>query len=400
MKKIFYTVFLIALLLIGSVYAYGYMFKIIGANIRSKAGPIPGSVFISYVDNTTHSLKFARSPDIGITWTTSTVDSSVTVYSYTSIGTVDGKNIYISYTNNTNYDLRFARSTDSGLTWTTSIIDNTVSAGGFNSIAVVSNKIIYISYYDDTNNNLKIAKTIDGGTTWVLKTIATDLSNTDWTCAISAVDANTVYTTYSAVGASPWIVHHINVVKTTDGGATWILQNVTPSTGLPRNQQYVQPSIYALSVNTIYIAYMYSQGADLDLSKSTDGGVTWTQQVIDNTVSTGLGQGSSITANGSNVYITYFDNTNYNIKLARSSNNGTSWNLSVVNYVNSAGVRSSVSADGAKHVYVSTYDSTNPGRKLYFGISYNSGASFTNKIIDSVGNVGDYNSITNVYNPR
>ena len=82
-------------------------------------------------------------------------------------------NIYIShfrYEDTDLGDLRFSKSTDNGVTWSTEIIDSgsisgSSDTGWFTSLKTVGNTI-YILYYDVSNETLKLAKSIDAGETW------------------------------------------------------------------------------------------------------------------------------------------------------------------------------------------------------------------------------------------
>src|SRR3989344_81452 len=154
------------------------------------------NIFISYRDTTNLDLKFAKSTDGGLNWTTQVVDSTASVGAFTSISTIDANNIFISY-----YDggsatnLKFAKSTDAGSNWTTQAVDSTSTVGAYSSISAINTSNIFISYYDSTNADLKFAKSTDAGSNWT--TQAVDSTGTVGTyTSISAIDTNNIFISY------------------------------------------------------------------------------------------------------------------------------------------------------------------------------------------------------------
>jgi photosystem II stability/assembly factor-like uncharacterized protein len=99
----------------------------------------------------------------------------------------------------------------------------------------------------------KILKSTDGGATWILQR---DASHFDNLLDVHFADLNNGW----AVGGEQ--------LHTTDGGATWVNQN----TGLS-----VSFSVYAVSPTTAYI------GGIEEIAKTTNGGATWTIERPNNT---------------------------------------------------------------------------------------------------------------------
>jgi len=121
----------------------------------------PGIIRLAYYDAANGNLKMATSVNVGVNWSTETVDSQGITGLYTSMAVSAGK-VYISYFEDLNYNLKLAI-WDTGV-WTTQTVD-TNGVGEYTSIEVVGSSIA-ISYYDIVNQNLKLACSMDDGVTW------------------------------------------------------------------------------------------------------------------------------------------------------------------------------------------------------------------------------------------
>jgi hypothetical protein len=125
-------------------------------------------IYVAYFDQSdgNSKLKFGRSVNGGVIFSSRTIDnSSAVVGKYPSMA-IYGNTIFVAYYDEANGNLKIARSSDHGDTWDIDPVDNdTDNVGRFASLAVDGPKV-YISYYDETNKNLKFAKSIDGGNTW------------------------------------------------------------------------------------------------------------------------------------------------------------------------------------------------------------------------------------------
>src|ERR1022692_665611 len=119
---------------------------------------------ISYIDYTNSLLKFAKCNDVACSSPTLSIldnalNSGPTTLQYTSIAIGLDGNPVISYYNNTTNDLKFAKCNDPACVNTaTSTIDSVGDVGTYNSIAIASDGFPIISYYDNTNHDLKFAK--------------------------------------------------------------------------------------------------------------------------------------------------------------------------------------------------------------------------------------------------
>ena len=139
-----------------------------------------GFPVISYIDYTNSLLKFAKCNDVACSSPTLSIldnalNSGPTTLQYTSIAIGLDGNPVISYYNNTTNDLKFAKCNDPACVNTaTSTIDSVGDVGTYNSIAIGSDGFPIISYYDNTNHDLKFAKYVRSG--------GTGCAATNWTC--------------------------------------------------------------------------------------------------------------------------------------------------------------------------------------------------------------------------
>jgi hypothetical protein len=121
------------------------------------------AVHISYYDGTNDDLKYATcasSCSSASSWTTTSVDTTGDVGSFTSIAIDSNDAVHISYYDTTNKDLKYATcasSCSSASSWTTTSVDTTGIVGPYTSIAIDSNDAVHISYRDATNSDLKYA---------------------------------------------------------------------------------------------------------------------------------------------------------------------------------------------------------------------------------------------------
>jgi hypothetical protein len=188
-----------------------------------------GNIFISYYDATFGDLKIARSTDGGTVWSISSVDSTGDVGKYSSLDTVHSQattTVYISYYDDTSDNLKFARSTQFVFpTFTVSTVDSTGDMGQFSSIAAVNDttvdngQTVYISYYDADSNDLKLAASTNSGSSFSLST-AVSSGDVGQHSSIAIVDPTTIFISYfedAPIDAN----NKLRTVRSTDSGATF-----------------------------------------------------------------------------------------------------------------------------------------------------------------------------------
>ena len=168
-----------------------------------------------------------------------------------------------------------------------------------------------------------------GGSAWVENPVATDVPGDDrqW---IATDGSNTVYLTYKQLGVALSGTESIITVKSTDGGITFGQPSLvtTPSSGVQPGDQgniIVDPNNHA-----VYTVFIGSGGNQVYLAKSVDGGQTWILKLVfqANTGTNLANVFPNVAVDAaSNLYVAYSDGTN--IHLTVSKDGGTSWTAPV-----------------------------------------------------------------------
>ena len=121
-----------------------------------------GNPVMSYHDQTNGDLKVAKcvNPACPGSATRTTVDSAVSVGTYTSIAIGADGNPVISYTDSTNSDVKVAKCANAACTGSATVttIDGPDVVGSMTSIAVAPDGMPIVSYQDFTHQSLKVAK--------------------------------------------------------------------------------------------------------------------------------------------------------------------------------------------------------------------------------------------------
>lgn len=310
-------------------------------------------IFVSYFEKPDSQLRMVRSLDNGFTWEDIAIDNTSDVGRYSSIGALQNGTddyVYISYYDDATEILKFARSSDSGGAWTISTIDNATRVGENTSLATINhsgNNYIYITYYaqevdPSTKGLLRLARSTDGGVNWTIEVVDDRSTITDYIglfSSVVAVDDDSgppnIYVAYyyQYTGAQDLVFRSGTDDYTT--GITW-------DTALVIDSDDDVGSFTSLDIKDngtnydVYVAYYDTTNGDLSFLKSTDSGVNWgTPQQVDTEMgSIGLGEfyfhPISIKADAaSNIYITYAKagSEDWYFNIATSNDSGTNWDL-------------------------------------------------------------------------
>ncbi len=164
-------------------------------------------------------------------------------------GIIVGNNGYISKT------------TDGGFSWSSK---NSGVTDPLNSVSFANSQIGFVVGGNSNFNSIPILKTIDGGDNWVPQTNPThSLTN-----SVFAVNTDTAF-----------IGGYLTLIKTMNGGATWVLgMNGIAGAG-PLNFM----SIFFIEQTGYAVGYNMSNSGPV-IFKTTDNGLNWTQQITSSTV--------------------------------------------------------------------------------------------------------------------
>ncbi len=172
----------------------------------------------------------------------------------------------------------------------------------------------------------------------------------------------------------------------TDGGATWLTQDVRVNAGLPGLLSDT-PRL-AVSDAAVYVTWSdnrYSPNRDIRFNRSTDHGLTW--QPLDarlDRIVSGESVDPQIASADSNVYVVWEDSRNgsfgWDIYLNYSNDHGQTWQTS--------DIRLDTDAPGSAHshdpqivangssVYVTWYDNRNGQQRVFVNYSTDGGATW------------------------
>ncbi|MDO8269232.1 MAG: hypothetical protein Q7T54_01010 [Candidatus Levybacteria bacterium] len=173
-----------------------------------------GNPWISYKDQSIHTLKVAQYVGSGGTgctsaaWTCTTIDDPANnVGNYTSITFDNTGTAWISYTDISAFALKVAKYVGTGgsgctsSAWTCTTVDDhaTDDLGSFTSIAADPSGTVWVSYYDGTALSLKVAKYVGSGGNC---DTAPQTGSDAWDCTVVDNTTNDVGY-YSSIAFSP-----------------------------------------------------------------------------------------------------------------------------------------------------------------------------------------------------
>jgi photosystem II stability/assembly factor-like uncharacterized protein len=157
-----------------------------------------------------------------------------------------------------------ARSTDGGATWTTGIVTGVLPADEYVScLTAIDASTAWVGVIGNRANG-RILKTVDGGQTWVRQTTPQQFGNTN---SLPTVVHFFNATEGVCVGSPPLVSGPLEIYKTTDGGTTWTTVANTPAS---LSRENTAGNVYATSGNTIWIGTLQGR-----VFRSTDKGATW-----------------------------------------------------------------------------------------------------------------------------
>jgi hypothetical protein len=275
-----------------------------GISIGSSKGPTVFVVSWIEVVNGVGMLFMAYSDDYGNTFSPSVAVSQNPEAAYVT-GQVVINNSYALYALWTRWDggcwgsLYFRKSNSLGESWTD---QQTIYSGGCYSstpVVDVDGGNIIVAMYDDQfyTSNVRIVRSMDGGDTWGTTSQA---SNTAYPQGIYfptidiAPDGSTVYATYlyQNVGDAN-DQQRIEATSSPDFGETWgPVSTITDVPEISNTSQIYNQMIISTDVSANNVLYAVwsdprldlpnDQNFDTFLSWSTDGGATWSENIMVN----------------------------------------------------------------------------------------------------------------------
>jgi hypothetical protein len=258
----------------------------------------------------------------------------------------------------TDWDIVVVRSTDNWATWTEPALLNSngtidswddvnpqlVTDGAGNWVA------IWMSHYQPhiygTDWDLFTARSTDNGETWsnpvLLNTDGATNSNSNWSPDLATDGLGNWIAVWDLRQNSGIDDYDIYFARSTDNGATWTSPAILNPDGTS-DDRYDSGAHVAADGGGNWVAvwdcFCAIDGIDDDVfvSRSSDGGATWTSSALLNTNGTsdsGSDRHSAVTTDGAGNWVAVWYSTEdlggvsgnqYNVFVARSTDNGASW---------------------------------------------------------------------------
>ncbi len=215
----------------------------------------------------------------------------------------DPNNLYVAGTFRANNKecLAFLKSADGGQTWTAIKFDTGATYSTAAGIAVSSknpNTVYFCGHYYDGKSRYysRVYRSRNGGNAWdnITGPILNQNNKTPSGLAVDPTNADRV-----------WVAYNDGVLRSTNGGTTWLKQNSSSFYGGP----------VAIDPNQVNTLYAPSESLnDPGVYKSTDGGINWKKYpegvygyantiiIKDNTIQVGTSAGIFRSKNGGGSY--------------------------------------------------------------------------------------------------
>ena len=238
-------------------------------------------------------------------------------------------------------DIYLNRSTDGGATWLASDLRLDTDLPGADESSspelCCAGDNVYVAWVDDRNgpDDIYFNRSTDGGATWLSSDVRLD---TDALGVGSSDDPE-----IQCSGDNVYVVwqddrngkHDIYFNRSTDGGTTWLAQDLRLNTDLPGTRYSLDPEISS-DGDHVYVVWQDDRNGRLDIyfNGSTDGGATWmSADVRLNTDAAGatLSHAAAIACSGESVYVAWEDRRNAatafedDIYFNSSSDGGVTW---------------------------------------------------------------------------
>lgn len=329
------------------------------------------------VDETLHmiswncSLFYRRSIDAGLTWSPDLLlvhgDSLVGLYNRPLAA--EGNSVYLVWGNNSPSGLvtsiKFRRSTDAGVSW----LDEQILATSTQSpafvapmVGVKNNKVFFIMSKVLFSGDIQffLTRSFDGGNTWdSLRQLTVGSIDHEYWGDIKITNT-TAHLAFVRITSGPG--REIAYMKSTDDGTTWSPEYLLSSAD---NYDRWMPQV-SVEEENVWVSWedsKYGGGfvGTILLRRSTDDGITWSDEVIVSPV--GVAGDPSMTLDNGIAHITWTDEragvSNSAIRYTMSSDGGLTWcdEMVVGDTLGIDGGQSIDSFNGRVHMVWSSWDS-------------------------------------------
>ncbi|MCK4574901.1 T9SS type A sorting domain-containing protein [candidate division WOR-3 bacterium] len=248
---------------------------------------------------------------------------------------------------------------------------------------------VYCVWDDDRLRGwgVRFSKSTDGGQTFLPNVQVDDGLGEAYTPTIAVGNDGTIYVSWDGE-PSPFSYKQVFFSRSTDGGLTFtpdVLVNDTA--GGIKNHPHRNPSMAVDSAGVIYIAYDDGRNGpgnyDIYFSKSTDGGFTFPNDVLVNdTIGDILNDTRPALAlsKDSDIYISWNKAFDW-LYVSKSTDGGISFSPDVqVNDTVAESWQNSIDVDSRGYVHVTWRDGRDGNANIYYSRSINGGLTFSPNI--------------------
>ncbi len=216
--------------------------------------------------------------------------------------------IYVEW-NGDGYNVALRRSTTSGSSWDTPL---TLSTNGYD--AAISGVDPYVDAVWTQHNRVRYARSSNGGVSF---DPSVALTNKNFPINLSVARGP------GGLVIAAWQNGNNNTIRTrvsTDGGVSF-----GPPTAFASHVQDMGTTV-AAGDGVVYLAYK-TRATELQVTRSTDGGVSWSSPVTVTTNAYGVFDNMAVTASGTHAYLAYtiLNASRSQVVFRRTIDSGTSW---------------------------------------------------------------------------
>jgi len=299
-----------------------------------------GNPHVSYYDNTTGDLKYARKS--GGVWTLETADGSANlVGTYASLALDASGNPHVNYYDNTTDDLKYARK--SGGVWTLETADGAANAVGQSaSLALDASGNPHMSYLDSSTDDLKYARKFGGA--WELETADGSVNQVGAHTSLALDASGNPHVSYQDFTTG-------DLKYARKSGGVWTLETADGSA----NDVGYYTSLALDASGNPHVSYYDNTTDDLKYARKSGG--VWTIETADGSANN-VGAHTSLALDAfGNPHVSYYDDTTDDLKYARKS--GGVWTLETADgSANNVGQYTSLALDASGNPHVSYRDVT------------------------------------------
>ncbi|MBI4131322.1 MAG: exo-alpha-sialidase [Nitrosarchaeum sp.] len=310
----------------------------------------------------------------------------------------DGKNIFIAWTEfskgNHAGDILFSKSIDGGETFSVPQNISNQQGSSITPFIRVDGTSIFVTwtyrYQEDHYSEIFFSKSIDGGATF---STPQKISGSTFSYGSRLVtDDMNIFVTWGDITYSDNRYENMEIFfsKSIDGGATFS----TPQ-NISNTEEFSQNSSIATDGKNIFIAWHDepNNNSDIFVSKSIDGGATFSTQNISNSPDGSVG--ARIIADDTNIFVTWFEFSKGigDIFFSKSTDGGATFSTPMNLSKNKENSIVPFMVTDGKDIFITWTDATTTGSWIVFSKSTDGGATFSTQKISNDKGFSDAQSI-------